>query len=108
MRPPHRCSRCGQQVSGKCACRPAWSGAGNETKRIRGRKLQDLRTAEFVRAQGKCAGCGRVTALEDGERDHIQGLAEGGSEEQSNTQWLCVECNAAKRAKESARGRMRR
>ena len=67
-----------------------------------------MRSALFER-NPLCAECerqGRITLAT--ERDHIKSLAEGGLDEDSNVQGLCVPCHDAKSKSESQRGRSRR
>lgn len=63
-----------------------------------------MRAALFMR-QPLCCVCerqGRVTLAT--QRDHIIPLAEGGLDDDSNTQGLCFTCHEKKSALESARG----
>lgn len=109
---PRPCTHpgCGALVrdgSGRCAAhpRPAWKKATGSTKRITGRKLQAMRAALFTR-EPLCAECkrhGRVTLAT--LRDHITPLAEGGLDEESNTQGLCHDCHEEKTLAEALRGR---
>jgi 5-methylcytosine-specific restriction enzyme A len=72
--------------------------------RIRGRALQRRRAELFAR-QHWCVHC-----LAQGKqvfatiRDHIIPLAEGGTEDVSNEQALCLDCSDVKTAEESRRG----
>lgn len=55
-----------------------------------------------------CAECerlGRVTLAT--QRDHVIPLAEGGADDDSNTQGLCFDCHEGKSLAESLRGRRR-
>ena len=57
------------------------------------------RTAEkaiYEKSQGCCAICGRETAFDEGEVDHIKPKTKGGTDEPSNLQWLCHRCNKLK------------
>ena len=47
-----------------------------------------------------CQVCGRVTAMRDGELDHIVPLHLGGSDSDNNRQWLCVPCHRLKSEQE--------
>lgn len=85
--------------------RPAWrTRTGPPVVRITGRRLQRMRAALFARSPW-CAHC-----LEQGQetratiRDHIVPLAEGGTEDPSNIQALCLDCSDLKTAAESKRG----
>lgn len=81
-----------------------WAKKPTATKRITGRKLQAMRAALFQRAP-LCAECernGRVTLAT--QRDHITPLAEGGEDNDGNTQGLCFACHETKSKAESARG----
>lgn len=52
-----------------------------------------------VRDMFTCRACGRVT--QDGEVDHITPLANGGTDDEANLQWLCREpCHAEKTRRE--------
>lgn len=75
--------------------------------RIRGQRLQDLIEKLFAREPNcrTCAANGVFTVATI--RDHIINLAEGGTEEDSNTQPLCVACHDSKTASEAKRGRLR-
>ncbi|WBM34138.1 HNH endonuclease [Pseudomonas sp. NY11382] len=68
-----------------------------------GRPWRRIRERILLRDQYTCCGCGVVT--QDLEVDHIINVAEGGSDEDSNLQSLCVPCHQAKTAVEAARGR---
>ena len=85
----------------------AWTKKPTATKRITGRKLQALR-AELFTSNPLCAECerqGRVTRAT--QRDHIKPLAEGGADDASNVQGLCVSCHDLKSEAERLRA-MRR
>lgn len=85
--------------------RETWAKKPTETKRVTGRKLQAMRERLFTE-KPLCAECqrqGRVTLA--AQRDHIKPLAEGGSDDDSNVQGLCIACHAEKSRQESARGR---
>ncbi len=82
----------------------------------RGRKMQtkrgfrklhaDARAKRWIIRQlltkhgGCCAACGEPVALSDGDRratiDHVVPLSKGGSDDLSNLQLLCQECNEEK------------
>lgn len=81
-----------------------WERSGPEVKRIRGSKLQKLRRRLFQK-NPLCVECLKhgVTTLAT-QRDHIQPLGEGGSEDVSNTQALCETCNKLKALEEAKRG----
>ena len=72
--------------------------------RIRGRELQRRRRALFARNKWcvHCADMGRQTLATI--RDHIVPLAEGGSEDDTNIQGLCLDCSDRKTETESLRG----
>jgi len=100
---------CGAIVpAGRCElhARPAWHHAA-PTARVRGRRLQRMRSALFAE-QPLCVACraeGRTTVATI--RDHIVPLEEGGADIESNCQALCQEHSDIKTARESARGRAR-
>ncbi|MFN3375229.1 MAG: HNH endonuclease [Burkholderiaceae bacterium] len=108
---PRPCTHpgCGVLVrdgTGRCPKhpKPQWAKPITATKRMTGRKLQAARAALFAR-EPLCAECqrnGRVTLA--AHRDHIVPLAEGGADDDSNVQGLCVDCHDAKSKAERARG----
>jgi 5-methylcytosine-specific restriction protein A len=72
-----------------------------------GRRLQAAR-AELFRMHPLCVMCerqGRVRLAS--QRDHITPLAEGGVDNSTNVQGLCVECHDLKSLRERLRGRAR-
>lgn len=75
-------------------------------ERTRGRAWM-TRRAKWLRDHPLCVVCqaqGYVQVAQ--ELDHIVPLADGGADDESNYQSLCVECHKAKTASEnSARGR---
>ena len=111
---PRPCSHAGCGVlvhdgSSRCAKHPGvvWARKVTATKRVTGRKLQAMRAALFMRCP-LCVDCqkvGRVTIAT--QRDHITPLAEGGEDDESNEQALCVACHDVKSKAESLRGRQR-
>ena len=84
-----------------------WDKPRREVPRIRGGKLQKLRAALFDRSPlcVLCARIGRTTIAT--VRDHIVPLAEGGTEDEHNTQAVCWNCNEVKRQQEAQRGQRR-
>lgn len=74
-------------------------------QRVRGRALQARNAQIALRDMYTCRACGRVTDKCEGEVDHRTPLAQGGSDEPSNLQWLCIECHKLKTARENAQGR---
>ncbi len=64
-----------------------------------GRPWRRKREAILLRDNYTCRTCGLVT--NDLEVDHIVNLAQGGTEDDSNLQALCVACHKAKTARES-------
>ena len=100
------CRALSRDGSGRCPAHPKESWAKPEaTKRITGRKLQQLR-AELFAEEPLCRHClleGR--AVPATQRDHIIPLAEGGQDVRENTQALCDECHEAKSKAERMRGR---
>jgi 5-methylcytosine-specific restriction protein A len=106
MAPPRPC---GNPRCGKLNCTEhlveSWRTRDRPTvTRIRGRELQRRRGRLFAR-QPWCVKC-----LPDGRhtkptiRDHIIPLAEGGTEDESNEQALCLDCSDRKTEGESLRG----
>jgi 5-methylcytosine-specific restriction enzyme A len=106
---PKPCSQCGVLVSdGSSRCQAhktvQWTKRP-EVQRITGRKLQGLRYELFCR-EPLCRICwaeGRTTLATI--RDHIQPLAEGGTEDDSNIQPICADCDDVKSKAERLRAR---
>lgn len=111
---PKPCSApgCGVLVhdgSGRCAKHPraTWGKQPTATKRVTGRRLQQMRQ-ELFRRSPLCAECerlGRVTLAT--QRDHIKPLAEGGTDDDDNVQALCGPCHEGKSLQERLRGQRR-
>ncbi len=70
------------------------------TERVRGRAWMDTRQ-RWITAHIACNQCGRVSL--DNQLDHIVPLFEGGADDESNYQTLCVECHKVKTASEMQR-----
>ncbi|WP_325984950.1 HNH endonuclease [Pseudomonas protegens] len=68
-----------------------------------GRPWRRIRERILLRDQYTCRCCGVVT--HELEVDHIINVAEGGSDDDSNLQSLCVPCHQAKTGAEAARSR---
>jgi 5-methylcytosine-specific restriction protein A len=88
------------------APRPAWTSTHGQP-RIRGRKLQRLRQRLFD-AHPLCVVClaqGKYTIATI--RDHIVNVAEGGADNETNTQAICESCHAQKTQTEAERGKAR-
>lgn len=104
------CSELIQTKSGRCekhTVRKYHRDNQEGTKRITGSRLTKMRRRLFQK-NPLCVMCleqGKTTLAV--QRDHIQPLAEGGSEHVSNTQALCKECHALKSAEEARRGTKR-
>ncbi len=62
--------------------------------------LRDQYTCQMHKAIGQWL----VVDLPDGICDHIVPTAEGGSDDDSNLQWLCKQCSDTKTQEESKRG----
>jgi 5-methylcytosine-specific restriction protein A len=76
-----------------------------ETPRLRGRPLQQARSALFAR-EPYCRACraqGRLVLATI--RDHIINTAVGGGEGETNIQPLCAACHRAKTGREAVRAR---
>jgi 5-methylcytosine-specific restriction protein A len=66
-------------------------------ERLRGRALQRQRERVWLRDQGVCARCGRVTVFPSGfELDHKVALANDGTNDDANMQVLHHDCHEAK------------
>ncbi|WP_111891608.1 HNH endonuclease [Acinetobacter sp. MB5] len=64
-----------------------------------GRPWRRLKDKIHLRDEWACQCCGRVTT--ELELDHIINVAQGGTDDESNLQSLCVECHKKKTQKES-------
>lgn len=100
--PPRACRVCGRLGCAEHAGR-GWNRVV-EIPRMRGRRLQAARARLFAEHPlcVLCRAAGRYTAATI--RDHVVPLAEGGPDDDSNVQALCVDCSDAKTRRESARG----
>ena len=76
-------------------------------KRMAGRRLQDRRLRVWVKSDGRCARCGKVTGYPLGfELDHVVPLHQGGEDIEANCQVLCAGpagCHRAKTAEDAGR-----
>lgn len=77
----------------------------NTDGRMRGRKLQERRFRKWTQAKGRCAVCSVLTEYDDPRTnprgfhlDHIKALVNGGKDEESQTQVLCLPCHDIKTA----------
>lgn len=70
--------------------RKPYANSRTAAKRMSGRKLQDRNHRIKTRDMFTCQGCGLVTAPRFLQVDHIKPLAEGGTEDDSNLQSLCI------------------
>lgn len=64
-----------------------------------GRAWRRLKAKIHLRDEWTCQHCKKVT--KDLELDHIVNIAQGGTDDESNLQSLCVPCHKAKTQKES-------
>jgi hypothetical protein len=76
--------------------------AAQSTKCPNGTKAKKAASAEEMLAliesqEYLCAACGDAMEPSNAEVDHIQPRSAGGSDLIDNLQWLCVDCNRAKR-----------
>ena len=73
--------------------RRAWQKSPDSPKRLTGRRLQEARRRLFQR-EPLCRMCSAKGVIRVAtERDHIQPIAEGGTEDPENIQPLCHEHN---------------
>lgn len=80
----------------------------SETKRTRGRAWMTKRERILKRDSGLCQACKAAGRLKLAfEVDHIVELADGGTDDDTNLQSLCVECHKDKteRSKRARAGR---
>lgn len=70
-----------------------------KTKRIRGRKLQEIRRRAYAE-DPTCARCHRVLLSDGWQSDHKVALANGGDESPENRQLLCDDCHQVKTAED--------
>lgn len=68
-----------------------------------GRPWRRVRDAILLRDSYTCQRCGHIGT--DLEVDHIVNVAQGGTDDESNLQSLCIPCHKAKTVIESAAGR---
>lgn len=90
---------CSQLTSGgRCEQhkRKAWE-RDEKPKRMRGRRLQKEREAG-LRRNPICQVCHREPSS---IRDHVTPLAEGGKDDSSNIQYICVDCHDKKTQEEA-------
>lgn len=69
--------------------------SGKSTKEGAAATFADLH-AKLVSQAFCCATCGQSITPSNAETDHIIPIADGGSDEPHNIQWLCKPCNRAK------------
>lgn len=87
----------------KTAPKKAFENSTTAAKRVTGRALQARNARIQTRDGYRCQVCGAV--ITDGEVDHRIPLAEGGTEDDANLQWLCrTPCHAEKSRQEATRG----
>jgi 5-methylcytosine-specific restriction protein A len=102
--PPRYCSTPGCPQKQPCSVHVRVQGRygwRNDTHRIRGRRLQRLRS-DLLSDEPFCRACHvRLATI----RDHVVPLAEGGTDDPSNIQPLCPSCSDEKTQRESRRGR---
>ena len=73
-------------------------------KRITGRALQERNYRIKLRDKWVCYVCGRVT--QDGHVDHKVALAQGGTEQDDNLGWICIDpCHRMKSRREAIEGK---
>jgi 5-methylcytosine-specific restriction protein A len=90
----------------KHALKP-WARTAPPPERIRGRKLQALRAALFMR-EPLCRPCSALGVVSLATiRDHVVALEEGGLDEEDNVQPICKACHDSKSQQEAQRGRGR-
>ena len=70
--------------------RKAW--ATTSTKRTRGSRWQSIRRQVIREAHGKCAHC----PMPGAQVDHVTPLTQGGTDDLSNLQLLCIACHDRK------------
>lgn len=75
-----------------------------KTERVRGRAAQRNRERILRRDSGLCQACLRRQRITIGhEVDHIIGLEQGGSDDDSNKELLCHECHTDKTARDNGK-----
>ena len=67
-----------------------------KTKRRRRRFSRTIEKRIYEKYKHRCAICGKITAFDEGEIDHIKPLSKGGTDHPRNLQWLCHRCNKLK------------
>lgn len=76
-----------------------------EARRTRGSRWMTIRRKVMARDCGLCQACKRAGLATVGEEvDHVVPISEGGTDDLSNLELLCVRCHAAKSAEDARRG----
>jgi 5-methylcytosine-specific restriction endonuclease McrA len=83
---------------------PILEAKAGTTERVRGGKWVKTRQRIAVAQQFKCQGCGCVWLPWRDQVDHHVPLEQGGSNDDSNLNLLCLDCHTTKTASE-AKGR---
>lgn len=81
------------------ALKPRIQAQTAATERLRGRAAMDRSARIKLRDNYTCRECVRVTSAI--EVDHIVPLWQGGPDTDDNLQCLCIDCHAAKTAREA-------
>lgn len=110
------CGHCRQVHQGGCPNKPKAFEHKRVKRTLTGRRLDAVREQIFIRDSFLCQihlERGEAVVVElhgdnHGVLDHKIPGAEGGSDDPSNLQTICQECDAIKSAQESARGRVGR
>lgn len=68
--------------------------------RLTGRALQKRNARIAQRDLYTCQTCGHVCDRREGEVDHRLPLSRGGSDADTNLQWLCIGCHRVKSQRE--------
>lgn len=94
-----------QRLGGRISALPNTRNPEAE-QRTRGRKWMTIR-ARWFREHPLCVACEAVGKVSAATRlDHVIPLIDGGKDDESNLQSLCIACHDAKTAEEAkARGR---
>lgn len=80
---------------------PSLANAANARRRPAASIRTRQRMRVWLKQDARCAACGCVLSITEGELDHVVPLVDGGELIDNNTQFLCKPCHADKTAAEA-------
>jgi 5-methylcytosine-specific restriction protein A len=102
MRPPQACTKCHGSTTCVHQGQPRWKFRPPPKRTLVGRPLQRMRGKVFLK-QLCCQQCGNRDLERYHQLDHIIPYEDGGTDDESNLQRLCIPCHRAKTADEARR-----